>query len=279
MIVLNESGTPQLNTVHHCRAEAILSALDTGVIDLVVTSPPYDDLRKYNGFAWNFEYIAQQTYRVLKPGGVLVWVVGDATVNGSESLTSFEQALYFKKQVGFTVETMIFQKNASSPNVHHPRYLQEFEYMFVMTKGETPRVWNPIMRANSGGDKAVAKVKTQRNGSKVAYGGNQEFRQPCPLGNVWKFNVGAAAQDDPLSYEHPAVFPESLVQRHIETWTNKGDVVLDYFGGSGTTSAVAQRLGRDYLTNDVSPQYCRLMERRLNQPYTPDFIAQLGLTA
>jgi DNA modification methylase len=275
MINLTEHGTPKLNTVHHCRAEALLSALDTGSIDLIITSPPYDNLRTYNGFSWNFEYIAQQSYRVLKPGGVLVWVVGDATVDGSETLTSFEQVLYFKKMAGFTVETMIFQKNASSPNTHHPRYLQEFEYMFVMTKGEKPRVWNPIMRANSGGSKAVAKVKTQTNGKKVAYGGNREVRQPCPLGNVWVFNVGAAAGDNPLSYEHPAVFPEALVERHIISWTNPGDTVLDFFGGSGTSADVAQRLGRNWLTNDISLEYCDLMERRLAQPYTPSFLPLL----
>lgn len=260
-----------VNKVHCMEALDLLPLLPDNSIDLVVTSPPYDNLRTYNGYTFDFEPIARETYRVMKPGGVVVWVVGDATINGSETLTSMRQALYFVDVCGFRMhDTMIYQKNASSPNTHHPRYLQEFEYMFVLVKeGDSP-VWNPIMRPNFSKKQAVAKVKTQRNGEKKAYGGNQEFRSPCPLGNVWGFNVGAASGDDIIAFDHPAVFPELLAERHILTWSNAGDVVLDYFGGSGTTPKIARKLGRKYLYCDVSQEYCHLAERRLSMPYTPD---------
>lgn len=270
MIVTNELGTPALNTVHHCRAEALLSALDTTSVDLVVTSPPYDNLRTYNGFSWSFEYIAQQTYRVLKPGGVLVWVVGDATIDGSESLTSFKQVLYFKEQVGFRVhDTMIWHKSPAQYGKFN-RYTPAFEYMFVLSKGK-PKTFDPVRVANPNAGVVERKRRTGDDGWKDVPT-SHITKQDTVLDNVWKMNVGFwhSATDD-LAYDHPAIFPETLAERHILTWSNPGDVVLDYFGGSGTTAKMARKNGRDYLTCDISLDYCDLMRRRLAQPYTPMF--------
>jgi DNA modification methylase len=269
MIVLNEQGTPQLNTVHHCRAEALLSALDTGSVDLVVTSPPYDNLRTYNGFSWNFEYIAQQTYRVLKSGGVLVWVVGDATVNGCETLTSFEQALYFKKSVGFAVETMIWDK-AKQPGLYGKRYEQVFEYMFVCSKGE-PTTFNPIMVKS-----LTAGTKRKASNRKDGYNKTEKIivvNERKIDANIWYVPTGYGQTSTDGTADHPAMFPEALAERHILTWSNAGDVVLDFFGGSGTTAKMARKNGRDYLTCDISREYCDLMTRRLSIPYTLDMFA------
>ena len=63
-------------------------------VDLVLTSPPYDDLRNYNGYKLVFENVAKELFRIIKKGGVVIWVVGDKTDNGSESGTSFKQALF-----------------------------------------------------------------------------------------------------------------------------------------------------------------------------------------
>lgn len=271
MIVLNENGTPELNCVHHCRAEALLSALDTASVDLVVTSPPYDNLRTYNGFSWNFEYIAQQTYRVLKPGGVLVWVVGDATIDGSESLSSFEQALYFKNQVGFRVhDTMIWHKYPAQYGKFN-RYTPAFEYMFILSKG-APKVFIPATAPNPNAGDAVKKRRTSFGGWKDV-DSVHITKANTVMDNVWMIEVGGQSATDGIG--HPAIFPEKLAARHIETWSNPGDVVLDFFGGSGTTAKMARRAGRDYITCDISREYCDLMERRLAQPYTPSFMPHL----
>ena len=112
-------------------------------IDFVITSPPYDDIRAYNGYKFQFEDIANELYRILKTGGVIIWVVADATVNGSETGTSFKQALYFM-DVGFRLhDTMLYYKNNPMPQTGN-RYHQHFEYMFAFSKGN-PKTFNPIM--------------------------------------------------------------------------------------------------------------------------------------
>ncbi len=119
-------------------------------VDLTVTSPPYDDLREYGGHSWGFEGIAKELFRVTKDGGVVVWVVGDQTIDGSETCTSDRQKLYFKDVCGFNVhDTMIYVKNGF-PFPEATRYQPIFEYMFVLSKGR-PLTFNPITRKNNWG--------------------------------------------------------------------------------------------------------------------------------
>ena len=92
-----------------------MARMPDGFIDLTVTSPPYDNLRAYSGYSFDFEAVAKELYRVTKQGGVVIWVVGDATIKGSETGTSFRQALFFK-EIGFNLhDTMIYAKNSYVP--------------------------------------------------------------------------------------------------------------------------------------------------------------------
>lgn len=265
MITLTEHGTPALDTIHHCRAEALLSAMDTGSVDLIVTSPPYDNLRSYNGFAWNFEYIAQQAYRVLKVGGVMVWVVGDATVDGSETLSSFKQAIHFRERVGFRVhDTMIWDKR-NIPGTYGKRYEQIHEYMFVLSKGE-PKAFNPILRKNTNAGQIRSthrRIATGTNGHRKVTVNDYSIDR-----NIWVVGVGGGHTSTDGTSGHPAMFPEALAERHIMTWSNPNDIVMDFFGGSGTTSKMARANGRRYVTCDISKVYCDLMQKRLAQAYT-----------
>lgn len=266
MITLTEHGTPALDTVHHCRAEALLSAMDTGSVDLIVTSPPYDNLRSYQGFAWNFEYIAQQAYRVLKVGGVMVWVVGDATVDGSETLSSFKQAIHFKECAGFRVhDTMIYHRQGHFPESN--RYWPDFEYMFVLSK-DKPKTFNALKeRALRGGTKAH--TERQKDGTLKRPKNIRQTTDMKALSNIWHIPCGyMIATTDKDAYEHPAIFPEALAERHILTWSNPNDIVMDFFGGSGTTAKMARANGRRYVTCDISKVYCDLMQKRLDMPYT-----------
>lgn len=254
---------PQIDTVHHCRAEDMLTALPSNYVDLIVTSPPYDNLRSYKGFSWDFEYIARQSYRVLKTGGVLVWVVSDSVVDGSETLSCFEQALFFRSTGFLAWDTMIWRKLI--PGDMQKRYNHAFEYMFVLSKGE-PSTFNAQLRPNkSAGSKSGGGHRRHHGAQK------SEGRTIKPMGryeNVWDISVGP--QSDPDKTPHPAKFPQELAERHILTWSNPGDIVLDYFGGSGTTAKMARIHNRRFLTNDISKEYCGLMEHRLAAPYTPN---------
>jgi DNA modification methylase len=256
---------PLLNKIHHCDALALLRRLPSQSIDMILTSPPYDNLRTYKGFTWDFESIAKESFRVLKQGGVLVWVVGDATVNGSETLTSFRQALYFVDACGFRMhDTMIFAKNGKEPNIHHPRYLQSFEYMLVLSKGEV-KTFNALVEANKlAGKKHGGHTKTQKNGAKGHWGSATKYAEVSKRNNIWLYNTGNATSDDDIAFEHPAPYPETLAHDHIFSWSQPGDIVLDYFSGSGTTAKMARNMGRQFIGCDISEEYVSLARLRLS---------------
>ena len=235
-------------------------------IDMVLTSPPYDNLRTYKGYTFNFEGIAQEIYRVLKDGGVCVWVVGDATIKGSETLTSFKQAIYFK-ELGFNVhDTMIYQKNGY-PFPPKNRYYQVFEYMFVFSKGK-PKTTN-ILRVPTIGHKHKASTQSrstirQKDGTltKMKYKMGLDTRKDD---NVWKLNVGYGKSSlDKISFKHPATFPETLAERHILSWSNEGDIVLDPMAGSGTTLKMAKKNNRHYIGIEIAPEYIDIINKRLS---------------
>lgn len=254
-------------------AVELLKGLPDAYVDMILTSPPYDDLRKYNGYTWNFEAIAQDSYRVLKPGGVLVWIVGDSVIDGSESLTSFKQALYFKEQVGFRMhDTMIWHKDGS-PSPQTNRYLSTFEYMFVLSKGilATSNLRKQKVKYGASKSTTFRSDGHTRTGFNYAVGNETRVED-----NVWYIPSGyMKTTTDIFAYEHSAMFPEKLAERHILTWSNPGDIVLDYFGGSGTTAKMARMNNRHYITGDISAEYCALMEKRLGMDYTPNMFEVL----
>jgi site-specific DNA-methyltransferase (adenine-specific) len=234
-------------------------------IDLTVTSPPYDNLRSYGGFEWDFENTAKELLRVTKDGGLVVWVVGDSyDKKGSETLTSFKQALFFK-EIGFNVhDTMIYQKN-SYPFPPSNRYYQQFEYMFVLSKGK-PKTSN-LLRQETKWRKSTDEVSTtrQKDGTtkemKYEKGKKDRVRD-----NVWLLNTGyMRTTKDKFAYEHPAMFPEQLAQDHILTWSNEGDTVLDCFMGSGTTGKMAVLNGRNFIGIELDDKYFEIAKRRINE--------------
>ena len=235
-----------------------------GCIDLTVTSPPYDNLRTYGGHAWDFEGVAAELWRITKPGGVVVWVVADATVNGSETGTSFRQALRFM-EIGFRLhDTMIYQKvHTGGARGSNLAYWQAFEFMFVLSRG-TPSAVNLIEdRKNAIGH--PNKNGTYTSGGKRNSDGTLEksrLRVPSEYGrrtNVWKLSTADVGGD------HPAPFPESLARDHILSWSNEGDTVLDCFNGSGTTTKMARAMGRRWLGIEINPEYCEIARRRMAQ--------------
>ena len=250
----------------NCDCENGLKLCDTESVDLIVTSPPYDSLRQYdNDFMWSYDKfmnVALELSRVLKKGGILVWIVNDATVNGSETLTSFKQALFFKEECGLNVhDTMIWQK--PSPFTHKNRYISDFEYMFVFSKGR-PKTTNIIKdRPNKYAGTMIHGTLQQKNDGKlVEVNGKKKARIVQPFGaryNVW--NISGNTQN---KTGHPAVFPVNLVCDHIVSWSNEGDVVLDPFMGSGTTGVAAKRLNRNFIGFEISKRYFEIAKQQID---------------
>jgi site-specific DNA-methyltransferase (adenine-specific) len=258
-----------INQVFCTDALTLLGALPDNSVDLIITSPPYDGLRTYNGYSFNFQPTARESYRVLKSGGVLVWVVGDSVVNGSETLTSMRQALYFVDVIGFRMhDTMIYEKDGL-PFSDPARCYQVWEYMFVLSKG-APKT-TKIPRVQSRKEvKTTGPLTRMANGSKVRMTGKTGNSERNMI-NVWKFGTGGGkGTKDKFAFEHPAIFPEKLAERHILTWSNPGDIVLDYFLGSGTTAKMARNNERRYIGCDISQEYVQIANRRLAMPYTPN---------
>ena len=231
-------------------------------IDLTVTSPPYDNLRNYNGNneQWGehvWKGVLSELYRITKQGGVVVWVVGDATIKGSETGTSFKQALY-AKECGFNLhDTMIYEK-AQACFGSNNCYLQCFEYMFVFSKGK-PLKCNFIRdRENVRGGKTESTVSSGMD--KEGKSGKRVLKTAALKGkrkNIWKYGVGGGKHD------HPAVFPEKLAHDHIISWSNEGDVVFDPFMGSGTTGKMAKMLNRDFIGIELDDSYFDIAEKRI----------------
>ena len=233
-------------------------------IDLTVTSPPYDNLRTYNGNInqWSFEKfqeIAKELYRVTANGGVVVWVVGDATVKGSETGTSFKQALWFK-ECGFNLhDTMIWEKTARIPT--QDRYYNVFEYMFIFSKGK-PKSLNFICdhkNSTSGQkrrkDKCINKGKNEKYDDVYIISPETSRRE-----NIWRIHIGKNKE----TQGHPAVFPEQLANDHIISWSNEGDIVFDPFMGSGTTGKMAILNNRKFIGIELDDTYYEIAKNRIN---------------
>lgn len=240
-----------------------LAKLDENSVDLVVTSPPYDGLRDYKGFTFEFPNIVKELFRVIKEGGIVVWVVADATIKGSETGTSFRQALGFM-DAGFNLhDTMVFRKKNPIPQIYRKRYNNEFEYMFVFSKGPVT-THNPIMvpclhaGLELGSTTYKNYSKKEQTRKKLA----NPVKDEKVKGNVWEYVVGKNKEDQEAK-DHPAPFPAQLARDHILSWSNEGDVVLDPMCGSGTTLRVAKELNRNYIGMDISSEYCAIAERRV----------------
>lgn len=252
-----------INTIINGNCVDVIRKFPDNAIDLVVTSPPYDNLRDYKGYTFPFDDIVEQLYRVVKEHGIVVWVVSDATIEGSETCTSFKQALAFVK-MGFNLhDTMIFQKTNPVPQIYRKRYTNVFEYMFVFSKGSVlthNAIKIPCLHA--GLELNGTTYKNYSKGEQTRTKMAKPVKQDKLKGNIWEYVVGKKAIDQEAK-GHPAPFPFELAVDHIKSWTDEGAIVLDPMCGSGTTCVAAYELKRKFIGIDISQEYCELAKRRL----------------
>ena len=252
-------------------AITVMKRLPAGIIDLTVTSPPYDELRDYEGYRFDCGAMAEELFRITKKGGVLVWFVGDKVKNGNKTLTSFRQALLFQ-EVGFYAHDVMIYKKKNTPFMRSNGYTNCFEFMFVFSKGK-PKTFNPIrtrtvrqglemLTHNKGPDGINKKTLGKLNGEKTKT-------------NIWEYAVGLhGSTSDKIAFEHPAVFPEKLAEDHILSWTDEEDLVFDPMCGSGTTCKMARKNNRRYLGCDISEKYVAIAEERIRHLTAGTYITE-----
>ncbi len=247
------------NQLYSADCIEFMARMESCMVDLTVTSPPYDNLRDYKGYTFPFNKIADELYRVTKQGGVVVWVVGDK-INSGRSLTSFKQGLYFQ-ETGFLMHDVMIYKKKNTPFMRSNAYTNCYEFMFILSKGK-PKTFNSL------------KEPTIRNGfemlahNKGSDGVNnkilKELKKEKTKNNIWSYAVGlGGTTTDKIAFNHPAVFPEKLAEDHILSWSNHGDIVFDPMCGSGTTCKVAFLKGRKYIGIDISEEYIAIAKQRL----------------
>ncbi len=270
------------NKIYNEDCIAGMKRIADNIVDLTVTSPPYDKLRTYDGHvnAFQFEPIAAELYRITKRGGVVVWICNDMTINGSETGTCFKQALHFK-DVGFNLhDTMIYQKSGVSyPEIN--RYYPNFEYMFVLSKGK-PKTTNLIAdRLNKHAGERITGGERKPNGvikKKKSTVNRAVTSQYGVRYNVWQYSVGFMhSTTDKCAYKHPAIFPERLVEDHIKSWSNEGDLVLDPLIGSGTTAVAAINTNRKYIGFEINSDYFYIAQQRINNTLNKKTQLLIGL--
>jgi DNA modification methylase len=242
--------------------------IESNSIDMVMTSPPYDNLRDYEKdfTGWGehiWKPVLEGIFRVLKDGGVCVWVVGDATINGSETGTSFRQALYWMEIGGKLHDTMIYIKNGGINSGSLNAYQQKFEYMFVLSKGK-PRAINLIKdRPNKYVEDRIKRKKMKDGTYKEQHFKTKRFGTRY---NYWIYDTGSGkSTKDKIAFKHPAIFPEKLAKDHIISWSNEGDVILDPFMGSGTTGVACYDLGREFIGIELDENYFNISVDRINK--------------
>lgn len=253
--------TVELNHVYCQDCVSFMKRLGEECIDLTITSPPYDDLRNYNGYSFDCDSIAEGLFRVTRPGGVVVWVVGDKTVKGNKTLTSFKQALVFQK-LGFNVHDVMIYKKKNTPFMRSNAYTNCFEYMFIFSKG-SPKTFHPLKEPTirHGYEMLVSNKKADGVNRKVLGRLNEKKVRT----NIWEYAVGLGGSTrDRIAFKHPAIFPERLAEDHILSWSNEGDIVFDPMCGSGTTCKMARINSRNYIGCDISQEYVDLATERLN---------------
>lgn len=262
---LSHQSSIEVNKIYTEDCLDTMASMPSNFVDMTITSPPYDDMRSYKGNSnIQFNAIAKELCRVMKEGGVVVWVIGDQTKNWDESGTSFQQALYFK-EVGFNLfDTMIYLKKPRGACGNNQSYWQTFEYMFVLSKGKPKTISLICDRKNKDSRKGDNGTKRLHDGTLFNHsrGGYGEYGRRT---NVWEYNVGRGhSTKDEIAFNHPAIYPEKLVEDHLISWSEKEDLVYDPFMGSGTTAKVCKLNGRYYIGSEINAEYVEYANKRLS---------------
>jgi len=253
------------NEIYNYDCVEFMKSMDENYVDLTVTSPPYDNLRNYKGYHFDFESVAKGLYKVTKKGGIVVWVVGDKITNGNRTLTSFKHAIFFQ-ECGFNVHDVMIYKKKNTPFMRSNGYTNCYEFMFVFSKGK-PNTFTALTEktVRQGFEMVVHNKGADAVNKKIL----KELKAEKTKTNIWEYAVGlGGSTNDKDAFKHPAIFPEKLAEDHIVSWSKEGDIVFDPMCGSGTTLKMAKKHNRLYIGCDISAEYVDIAKKRLEK-YKP----------
>lgn len=252
----------KINRIYNEDCLKTMAKMPDNFIDLVVTSPPYDDLRTYNGYSFDFEKIAKELLRVLKEGAILVWVIGDQSRDWNLTLTPERQAIRFQ-EIGFKAAgRFIYKKDSNMPR--QGWYGNQFELKYILLKGKRPKTVNLLTEKSNHAGKIYGGGRRSKDGSYKPRP-RKPVNKVIARSNIWEYNTGFnKTTKDKIAFNHPAIFPEALAQDHILSWSNEGELVYDPFMGSGTTAKMAILNNRKWLGSEISKEYCEIANKRLD---------------
>jgi DNA modification methylase len=259
-------GNYELNKVYCGDCVQLMTEMPENCIDLVVTSPPYDGIRDYNGaIKFDLHKTGEQVFRVLKDGGIAVLVIQDQTINYGKTLTSFKTIIDWCDNIGFKLfETVIYRKNGSEGAWWTKRFRVDHEYMPIFLKGDKPNYFNkdPLKVPSIHGGKMMTGSGARKTNGETQKTVTRKINKMKCRGTVWDYLM--AGDKNPLKRMHPAVFPDAIPYDFIQCFCPEDGIVLDPFSGSGSTLAMAKKLGRNYLGFDIVSDYCDLAVKRLS---------------
>ena len=253
-----------------------LKLLPDNSVDLIITSPPYADQRvsTYGGVKpekyveW-FLPISKELLRVLKPDGTFVLNIKEKVVNGERSTYVMELIIEMKKQGWLWTEEFIWYKKNCFPGKWPNRFRDAWERLLQFNKSKNFNMYQEEVMVPMG-DWAKTRLKNlsetdkRRDNSKVGSGFGKNVSKWVDRDKAYPTNVLNLATETG-NKSHSAVFPKSLPAWFIKLFTKPGDMVLDPFLGSGTTSMVAGELGRKSIGIEILPEYYELSINNFKQ--------------
>jgi site-specific DNA-methyltransferase (adenine-specific) len=241
-----------------------MKEMPDNAVDLMVTSPPYDSIRDYNGYAFDLHETGKEVYRILKPGGIGVMVLQDQTHNFGKSLTSFRTILDWCDSIGFKLfECVIYRKYGPEGAWWRNRFRVDHEYMPIFLKGERPQYFNkePLKVQSKHGGRILTGSGSRRTDGGTNPTVTRMINPTKCRGTIWDYLM--AGDKDSLKRRHPATFPDQIPMDFISCFCPPGGIVLDPFMGCGSTAVAAVRLDRKFIGFEISSAYCELAKKRL----------------
>ena len=233
-------------------------------IDLIVTSPPYDEIRDYKGFSLDLHNVGKEISRILKDGGMCVMVIQDQTKDGRKSLTSFKTIVDWCKTELDLWECCIYQRSGVPGNWWSKRFRVDHEYIPIFIKGKRPQYFNKehmMIECKNVGKKFSGNVRLT-NGESLEKNFICSDKKCC--GTIINYESERNLDNrNKIKKQHPATFPDKLASDFIQCFTKEGMIVLDPFMGSGTVAVMAKKLNRNYIGFEISKEYCDIAEQRL----------------
>ena len=245
----------------------VLKKLPDNSVDMYFFSPPYDELRDYNGFTLDLSSIGKEIERTLKDGGVSIMVMQDSTNNFKKSGTTFRTIVNWLDNTELKLwECCIYNRKATPGAWWTYRFSVDHEYVPIFFKGKRPQHFDKehmkIPNPNAG--KNIKGSVRGKDGELIPLECTTNDTMCCGTVMHYSNSKRERPKDWHLKKQHPATFPEKMTADFIRAFTKEGMLVVDPFVGSGTTGVQCKKLKRKFVGIDISQEYIEISKQRLS---------------